>query len=294
MGGSEATETLSLLSDDTRLEIIEALATQRRDTPFSPEMSFSALADEVGISDTGRFNYHLDKLRGSFIEKTDEGYTLNVAGHTIVAAVLGVSVETRSQYEKTLRDECHVCETPVTVERNGDFVSVTCENGHGFAEMLPPRLETNVDISTAAELAAVRAVGNIRQARRGLCPRCAGQIEWSLTRDETGEVDPYDSSISMLGLCQTCGMLYAGSPEGFVFFESPVIARLRELGFDVWADPVQWWIRGEGGTIESFDESSGTVEARFEFSAFSMTATVRRPFELAEFSIDPHQTADTS
>ena len=70
------------------------------------------------------------------------------------------------------------------------------------------------------------------------------------------------------------GGCHGGSPEGFVFFESPVVARLRELGFDVWADPVQWWIRGEGGTIESFDESSETVDARFDFSEFSMTATV--------------------
>ncbi len=282
---------LSLLTNDTRLGIVEALAAQRRESPAAPEMSFSALAEEVGVSDTGRFNYHLDKLRGSFIERTDDGYGLTMTGHTIVAAVLGASVERQPQYEETLRDECPVCGTTVTAERDSDMFFVTCESGHGFGEMLPPRFGAHVDTATTAEQAAIRAVGNFREAQHGLCPKCSGQVEWSFAHEEHGEIDSYDAGVPVLGICRTCGTLYTGSPEGFVFFEPPVVARLEERGFDVWADPVEWWIRGEGGTVESVDESGGTVDARFDFPEFSMTATVTKRCELVEFAIDDGTTA---
>lgn len=71
-----------LLSDESRLEIIGALYRAGSHSPSDP-LSFSALFDRTGITDTGQFNYHLRRLRGPFVEKTDDGYCLTTSGAII-------------------------------------------------------------------------------------------------------------------------------------------------------------------------------------------------------------------
>ncbi len=71
-----------LLSDETRLAIVRALAESRCDDPGRPALTFSELRERVGARDAGRFNYHLGKLRGVLVEKTDAGYRLTPRGVT--------------------------------------------------------------------------------------------------------------------------------------------------------------------------------------------------------------------
>lgn len=72
--GSLAT-AFDLLGDETRLRIVEALL----DADPEP-LRFSEVRDRVGTRDTGRFNYHLNRLRGALVEKGAEGYVLTSAG----------------------------------------------------------------------------------------------------------------------------------------------------------------------------------------------------------------------
>lgn len=71
-----------------RIGILEALVQKRVDDPRSPGASFSELRERVGVTDSGWFNHHLDKLTGRFVRETDAGYGLNAAGQEVVGAVL--------------------------------------------------------------------------------------------------------------------------------------------------------------------------------------------------------------
>ena len=71
----DAADTFTLLSDETRVAIVRALA----DAP-AEALGFSELRSRVGVRDGGRFNYHLQKLCGSLVEKRTEGYALTAAG----------------------------------------------------------------------------------------------------------------------------------------------------------------------------------------------------------------------
>jgi DNA-binding transcriptional ArsR family regulator len=77
-----------LLSDGTRLAIVRALAEHRHDDPAHVALTFSELRERVGARDAGRFNYHLGKLRGVLVEKTDAGYRLTPRGVTAGALLL--------------------------------------------------------------------------------------------------------------------------------------------------------------------------------------------------------------
>ena len=80
-GGPSADE-FQLLGDETRLAIVRELATV--DEP----VRFCVLRERVGIADSGRFNYHLGKLRGSLVVTDDDGYRLTHAGERLAQAVV--------------------------------------------------------------------------------------------------------------------------------------------------------------------------------------------------------------
>jgi hypothetical protein len=79
---ADPTATFSLLADETRLGLVRELAAA--DGP----VGFADLYSRVGLSDTGRFNYHLGKLRGTMVEKTaGSGYVLTDAGEHVLDVV---------------------------------------------------------------------------------------------------------------------------------------------------------------------------------------------------------------
>lgn len=85
---SDLADVLGLLSDETRLDIVRALAERRFGESDRSCLSFSELQRRVGARDTGRFNYHLARLRGSLVEKTPDGYLLTDEGVTVGALVV--------------------------------------------------------------------------------------------------------------------------------------------------------------------------------------------------------------
>jgi len=70
----ETAATFGLLGDETRVRIVRALA------DAADGLRFSELQSRVGVRDPGRFNYHLEKLRGRLVEKSGETYVLTPAG----------------------------------------------------------------------------------------------------------------------------------------------------------------------------------------------------------------------
>ncbi|WP_415380891.1 hypothetical protein [Halosimplex sp. TS25] len=72
------TDTFTLLSDETRVRILAALADAGEEA-----VRFSDLRSRVDVTDSGQFNYHLDRLRGELVAKTDDGYALTESGRAV-------------------------------------------------------------------------------------------------------------------------------------------------------------------------------------------------------------------
>ena len=76
------TQTLDVLSEPNRLELLLALYD-------SPEpLAYSDLLAASTIDDKGQLNYHLRTLRGPFVADTDAGYRLTDTGERLIDAVL--------------------------------------------------------------------------------------------------------------------------------------------------------------------------------------------------------------
>ena len=88
MGDPERTdispeEAFGLVGHELRIAILRELG-----EADGGGLSFSTLRERVGERDSGKFNYHLSKLDGRFVAKTDGGtYALTYPGYRVVDAV---------------------------------------------------------------------------------------------------------------------------------------------------------------------------------------------------------------
>ncbi len=197
------------LGDETRMEILQTLGEAEE------SLSFSELHTRVSVRDSGRFNYHLDKLVGHFVRRSDDGYDLARAGERVIEAVLSGVVTDRPTVEPTRIDQsCQYCGAPIAVEYREERISVLCtgcagtygrrddesEYGHIGSLYLPPAGVENRD---PAELySAGRTWGGLATmaTASGVCPRCSAPIEESIEICDEHEGDD---------VCGACGSRYA-------------------------------------------------------------------------------------
>jgi hypothetical protein len=205
-------EAFATLGSEVRLSILQALGAA--DGP----LSFSALFDRVDVDDSGGFNYHLDKLVGHFVARTDDGYALRQAGRRVVEAVLSGAVTDAPVVERTRLDQpCHYCGAPIEVSYRQDRVLKYCtacpgrnqhpsgvvdapSDGYLGSLPLPP---AGVQGRTAAEVyQAAWTWANLEFLAEagGVCSRCSAALDESVTvcDDHAGE-----------GVCEACGNRHA-------------------------------------------------------------------------------------
>lgn len=81
------TSLCSLMADETRMRILQALYAVDSDSAQSDGLSFSTLRQRVAVEDSGRFNYHLDQLTTDLVTKRDDQYVLTSTGRRLVRAL---------------------------------------------------------------------------------------------------------------------------------------------------------------------------------------------------------------
>lgn len=280
----DSVEAFGVLGDETRVAIIEALVEANRESPTNSSLSFSELRDRTGIGDSGRFNYHLEKLVGRFVERVEDGYRLSYTGTYVAGAVLsGFAQDAPATIDSHELAPCPVCETTLEAVYADGILRVGCANNHMFANWVSPRAFNDRDIESVVELAAVRAIGRLRQAQRGSCPMCFGHVAWELVPSE----DDSDSlpKVSHRGQCQACGVPYMATPGTFVVWAPAVQAALYAHGVNVWEAPARWFIKCEALHVDSVDIPMGHVTVSGEIDPVSLTAVVDERGDLREVDI---------
>lgn len=96
MGPLPPDEAFAVLGNETRLAILLALE------GTDDELGYSELKRQVGVYDSGRFNYHLNKLLGHFIEGSDDGYRLRDVGRRAAQAVVAETFAPRRRSARSV------------------------------------------------------------------------------------------------------------------------------------------------------------------------------------------------
>jgi DNA-binding transcriptional ArsR family regulator len=218
----------ALLGEPTRLAIVRAVWEAPGDV-----VTFSEIRDRVGTEDTGRFNYHLGKLRGGFVRKVegDEqsagGYELRQAGLEVVRAVLaGVINEAPVREPTAIGAPCPDCSGDLEVSYDGHGTVACADCGTVWMHNeFPPAGLAGRDAEGLARALDRWTRHRSLLAFDGVCPNCASGT--SLEIEESG-----DGAFAER-VCEHCEHASRAPLWALVVQVPEVAAFLIERGIDV-------------------------------------------------------------
>lgn len=227
----ELPDTLELVSNETRLRIIYALIDYRRENPRDPCLSFTALRKRAGLDESGNFNYHLNQLRGRYVEQVDGGYQLTHAGKIVCRAILS------GQYDGGVRREsldtgssCPGCDGQVIGTYEDGFLEFECENQHELSKLsLPPGVVDGRSMDELLTAGALIGQHMVELSKAEICPLCYGRMTTSLVQIEYEG----DTSPRFEALCGRCGMFYRSSVGVSLVRHPAVVAFYHDHGLDI-------------------------------------------------------------
>ncbi|MFB6253732.1 MAG: winged helix-turn-helix domain-containing protein [Halobacteriaceae archaeon] len=259
---AHAIEAFELLSNETRLAILLALWEIYDPASDHNTITFSDLATRINYDSPGNLNYHLEKLVGLYVRKTENGYHITEAGNKVIRAIrAGAITQTVSFGPFEIDDFCPYCNGTVEVSYSDTHIMARCTECIGtFIEgdqpAREPRLNNSRGVITRQEFppagvhnrspeAAIQAhlnrTGYLGFAMlAGTCPECAGKTRISTTLCT-------DHEMTSQG-CESCGRAYRswtgmmcqhckfaiGAPSHWLLIRHPTIgAFLKDHGIDV-------------------------------------------------------------
>ena len=254
VAGTHSTEAFELLGDGTRLAIL--LALWEAYDPLSGEnaVGFSDLRRRVGYDDPGNFDYHLDKLVGRFVRRTDDGYELEPVGLKLVQTVIAGTGERATFEPAGLDAPCHLCGGPTVLDYVDGWLYQRCTDcagglpeheGHPegalFGQPFPPAALENRTPEELFAASVFRLVQVMIMKDGGLCPRCSGVVESSLDVCEAHDPGPDGrcpacgraAELRVSWVCAVCKYAGGASPAAAGLSHPDVTAFYRDHGVDI-------------------------------------------------------------
>ena len=225
-------DAFSVLAHDIRLDIVFALLENWAGVHTEPR-PYSELMDTVGMEDSGKFNYHLDKLRGIYVDEVEGGYVPTASATALYRAVLAHRPMEQATRTGELDDACPDCGGTLVERYERSFLTLECtdcDDWPGLTYSFPANgLRGRTDDGRRRALAA-RASYHVGLARTGQCPFCAGRVhvQFDPTADWVG--DGVGPSVELA--CDTCTWQVIVDTLAPLQFEPEVASALTTIGIE--------------------------------------------------------------
>lgn len=212
MGGErKAADVFGLLADETRLDILRAVAVAQhaeKETGVA-QLSFSALYDRVGVDNTSKLSYHLGELTGTFLRKDDEGYSFTHAGEQLVRFVLAANHRPPPDIGPIqTAGRCLYCgESALKASLHDQYFVVDCSacDRPAFSYRVRPAQVRSHEGSDLVRAVIWEQAADFLKMRQGVCPDCAGRMTTEVIAEEEMAVfEAVPSSFATLSECQQC------------------------------------------------------------------------------------------
>ncbi|WP_277553430.1 DUF7351 domain-containing protein [Halobaculum limi] len=275
------------LSSEVRLRIITALGDASGEDGYAT-LPFSDLQRAASVDDSGHFTYHLKQLVGEFIEETEGGYCLTLAGIRTYQAVVAGGVDDAVEVDPfEVGATCPTCGGNQHMWYTGSRAIIGCLDCDTvqFREPLPSDTFDHDDPDSLVDTITRQHHRDLQSFHDGVCPYCLGSVDWKLTTTEDVVVADADRILAHVW-CHDCSWFSYGGVGDHLYHHPAVSSFLYRHGVAVtelslWADetdslervtqtdPVQIEVVYELGderlrvvVDESMDLVSRTVESR--------------------------------
>ncbi|WP_440991337.1 DUF7351 domain-containing protein [Haloarchaeobius baliensis] len=307
-------DAFELLGHEIRLATIEALAEQRRESWLPQGLRFSELREAVGVRDTGQFNYHLDQLRGSFVNQFGDEYVLTNAGFELAGALrAGTFDQTADDVERRteLDRSCPVCDDSLDAVYEHGYLRVRCpEHGRILTTTLPPAAVRGREMPAVVALANARIRDQVQRVRAGGCPHCwgrstvtapavpsdaylrtiVGEAAEAATAgaDSVPEYDPEADAVLAECSCDDCGMRFWLPVSICVAHHPAVVAYYHDHGVSMDGDYLAMpHATGSNGTVVSEDPVRIEVTAAVAAAEEQLVLTLDAETEVVDQRLTP-------
>ncbi|MEF8876279.1 MAG: winged helix-turn-helix domain-containing protein [Haloarculaceae archaeon] len=278
-------EAFAVVGNETRLRILEAL--WRADRPAA----FSDLRRRVGMRDSAQFNYHLDRLVGQFVRKTEAGYEFRQAGRAVIRSVLAGTLNQRPEIDPfPVSGTCVDCDGGLQARYEDEHFHIECSacgRPHGGYPFPPGGLE---DRTREEALAAFnqRARHLSCLSKDGVCPECNGRMETSVGYAPEGNAMGLDVWVDHE--CTRCNLTTTASTGLALLDDAEVVSFYRDHGVDLNEVPfwtLDWCVSDERTEVASEDpwRLRGTIPLEDEALVatldgdLAVVSTERRPVD---------------
>lgn len=176
MSEVEPADAFDMLADETRVRILQELG-RARGGDGAASRSYSDLMEAVEARDSGRFNYHLTRLRDHFVVKTQAGYALSYEGVLIYRSIIAGTFSQRPPTGPLeTGSRCHECGGPLVARHDDHVRFVTCGSCETtfLAGYLPPRGYADRTEGEVLDALDQRVRFQIGLISRSVCPWCSG------------------------------------------------------------------------------------------------------------------------
>ena len=226
MGANERTDispeaAFGLVGHELRIAILWELG-----DADEGRLSFSTLRERVGERDSGKFNYHLSKLEGRFVAKTDSGnYALTYPGHRVVDAVHDGAFHQHAGVDREpVSGSCLDCDGDLVFSyrtiAGGRVACRECERRYLRHPFDPGGLVDREGDELGRVFDRV-ARSNWTQAGADICPVCSGHVaSWVRTDAPAKAVAVRGHDLTVGFDCQQCSY-HANVPPGAVLLDHP-------------------------------------------------------------------------
>ena len=261
-------EAFSVVGNETRLSILEAL--WRMDRPAS----FSDLRREVGMRDSAQFNYHLSKLTDQFVKKVEGGYEFRSPGRAVIQAVLSGTLNQDPEIAPfEVEGECVDCGGSLVARYEEERVKVNCtdcDRPHGNFPFPPGGLEdrSHEELMDAFNQRA-RHLSCL--SADGVCPECNGRMETIVTDPDD---DYLDLDVVVVHECARCEHQIVSSVGLALLDDAEVVAFYRDHGVDLNQVPfwtLEWCVTDRHTELVSEDPWRARVTVPLDDEALVVT-----------------------
>lgn len=236
-------EAFVLFADETRVRILKALGDAWVED-WPGRRSYTEVMEAVGATDSGRFNYHLDRLVGRFVSHDGDTYKLNFPGLVVYRTILAGSYTEHVERDSLDVDAaCPACGGRLDATYGDHLVHVRCADCDLLAmeSHVPPRGfagRTDRGVLRAADLTGRHQVALMR---RGVCPWCRGRVAATVhgPDSEWAEWGGGDRVAYVAFDCAECGGHQGTTVGGAVLSDPAVVSFFADHGVDL-ADRRFW------------------------------------------------------
>lgn len=227
-----AAEAFQQISDGFRVALLHELA--RAGEP----LKFSELLSALDSPDSGRLNYHLNKLTGTYVAREDGTYRLTIQGAKVVSSILASRYfDVEAEYATPAEGECYECgAADLVLEQTGQQARVRCRacGRRQFRKSVSTALWRHRDPETVPAALDRIVWAELELAVGGVCEYCRSAMTPRVAENDWDAEDYVIQGFDVVAVyeCELCTN-WKISPHGLVAWLHPEVRSFhRDHGID--------------------------------------------------------------